>query len=67
MGETFTIKAVHDSDLKPVLKKLGYWDKLQKGELKCKTCGKTITFDNLAGMKKEKGEIVFYCHVICID
>jgi hypothetical protein len=55
------IKAVHDQDLEKFLNKLGLWEKLQQGLLKCEICGKTITFNNIQGIYKEKNKIKFVC------
>lgn len=64
---TITIKAVHDDDLKPVLKKLGLWEGVKQGTLKCLSCGKAITYDNIGGLKKVKGEVGLICdNLLCL-
>jgi len=59
-----TITAVHDTDLKKVLIKLGLYKRILKGEYKCFICGKPINLKNLGGIFKSKdGKI----HVVCND
>lgn len=55
------IKAVHDTDLKELIEKLNLQEKLQQGLLKCEICKKTITYDNLQGIYKDKSEMKFVC------
>lgn len=56
------IKAIHDSDLERVLKKLGLYEKLIKGELRCAVCGRSLTFENLGGLYRENGEVKLVCN-----
>ena len=44
------VKAIHDSDLERVLRRLGLYEKLARGELKCAICGRPLTLDNLGGL-----------------
>ena len=55
------IPAIYNDDIEPVFKKWGIWDKLKRGEFKCKICGEIITKDNFSALKKENGEIKFCC------
>lgn len=59
--ETITIPAIYEDDIKPVFKKLGLWNKLQNGEIKCAICKATITYENFSAMKKVKDEIQMIC------
>ena len=61
MEKEMVIPAIYEDDIKPVFKKMGLWDKLIKGEIKCAICGETITKDNFSAMKKVKGEIQMIC------
>lgn len=62
-----TIQAVYEGDLKSVLKKLKLWKELQKGELKCFACGKTMTYENVGGLKKVSGKVRLLCdNLLCI-
>lgn len=56
------IKAIHDSDLERILKKLGLYEKLVKGELRCAVCGRSLTFENLGGLYRENGEVKLVCN-----
>ena len=58
------IKAVHDVDLERVLRKLGLYEKLARGELRCAICGRPLTLETLGGLYKENGEIKLVCNRI---
>jgi hypothetical protein len=59
--EKITIPAIYEDDIDPVFKKMGIWDKLQKGEIKCAICEEIVTKDNFSAMKKIEGEIKLIC------
>ncbi len=58
------VKAIHDSDLEKVLKKLGLYEKLVRGELRCTICGRPLTLETLGGLYKENGEVKLVCNRI---
>ncbi len=58
------VKAIHDSDLERVLRKLGLYEKLVRGELRCAICGRVLTLENLGGLYKENGKIKLVCNRI---
>ena len=58
------IKAVHDVDLERVLRKLGLYEKLARGELRCAVCGRPLSLENLGGIYKENGEVKLVCNRI---
>ena len=58
------VKAIHDSDLEKVLKKLGLYERLVRGELKCAICGRPLTLENLGGLYRENGEVKLVCNRI---
>jgi len=58
------VKAIHDSDLEKVLKKLGIYEKLVNGKYRCHICGVALSLDNLGGLYKENGEIRLVCNKI---
>ena len=58
------IKAVHDVDLERVLKRLGLYEKLARGELRCAVCGRPLSLENLGGIYKEDGEVKLLCNRI---
>jgi len=49
-----TITAVHDTDLRKVLIKLGLYKRILKGEYKCFICGKPISLENLGAYSRVK-------------
>ena len=56
-----TVRAVHDEDLEKILEGLGILNKFKQGELKCKFCNNTITFNNLHSLFPQSGAIKFVC------
>ena len=60
--EKETLKAVHDDDLIVVLDNFGILHDFKAGNLKCKFCGKTITWSNLHSLFPESGAIKVVCN-----
>ncbi len=58
------VKAIHDSDLEKVLKKLGLYERLVRGELKCAICGRPLTLENLGGLYHDNDEVKLVCNRI---
>ena len=58
------IKAIHDEDLERVLRRLGLYEKLIRGELRCAICGRPLSPKNIGGLYKENGEIKLVCNRI---
>ena len=58
-----TIRAIHDTDLVKVLKKLGLYDGVVEGRYRCFVCGRRITLENIGGLFKSRdGKINFVCN-----
>ena len=55
------LNAVHDEDLKTLLKRLNLYDKVVEGKLKCKFTETVITVDNLHSIFPESGKIKMVC------
>jgi hypothetical protein len=55
------IQAVHDDDLKILLKSLGVFEQVQNGTEKCFYCGKTISMENLQCIFPYNNEVNFCC------
>lgn len=55
------ILAVHKQKLEEFLRKLGLWESLAKGELKCHICGVTISLDNIGFIIPSGQDILFCC------
>ncbi len=53
--------AILDKDLEKHLKKMGYYEKVQRGEVRCGVCGKTITLDDISLIIPHDGECLFVC------
>ncbi|MEB3786540.1 MAG: hypothetical protein GSR75_00330 [Desulfurococcales archaeon] len=58
------VKAIHDSDLERVLERLGLYERLIRGELRCAICGRPLTLENLGGLYRENGEVKLVCNRI---
>jgi len=57
-----TVRAIHDSDLLRVLKRLGLYEGVVEGRFRCFVCGRQINLENLGGLFKSRdGEIHFVC------
>ncbi|MEB3862234.1 MAG: hypothetical protein GSR84_08460 [Desulfurococcales archaeon] len=51
-------------DLERVLRRLGLYEKLARGELRCAVCGRSLSLENLGGIYKEDGEVKLVCNRI---
>lgn len=61
MRKNIGVKAVHDSDLEQLLKKLGIFDDLIAGKLNCIVCGRLVDLDNLGTIFPRDNEICVSC------
>ena len=65
MRRKIVLKAVHDTDLERVLRKIGVYSDVVEGRCRCFVCGKTISLENLGGFFKDvDGKIKFVCEDI---
>jgi len=55
------IKAVYDSELQSFLEKLGLWEDMKNGQLRCSFCNCVLTFANFGGIYKENGQLKPFC------
>jgi len=55
------LKAVFDTDIETLLKSINLWDEFEKGLLKCISCNKIITKDNLGCIIPFEGKIHLSC------
>ena len=62
--ENVTIKAVHDTDLKSLLKRLGMMEDMKNGKIKCSLCDCILKFDNFGGIYKENNQLKPFCQKI---
>lgn len=61
MRKSIGVKAVHDSDLEQLLKKLGIFDDITAGKLNCAVCGCPVDLDNLGTIFPRDNEICVSC------
>ncbi len=62
------IRAVLDSEIDELLKKLGLYHKLQSQSLFCKFCKGTIISENIYAIYPESGDVKIVCNNHdCID
>lgn len=56
-----TVNAVHDNQFESFLIKLGVFDDVMNGTRKCKFCGSPVSYDHIATVFAESGDIKFVC------
>ena len=60
-----TLKAVHDTDLIKVLKKLHIYELIIQSRCRCSICGRAINLENLGGLyKDDDGDVQVVCNDI---
>lgn len=64
MPRRYEISAVHEKDLKELLKSLNLLDQVKNGLVNCKFCDVRITLENLQCIYPKDNEIVFCCDKI---
>ena len=68
MREKVILPAVHDKDLIKLLEEFGLREKLERNQLKCKSCGRKLTFENLGGLIVKQDGILLLCNYMeCIE
>ncbi len=68
MTEKIKIPAVHDDDLKLILKKYHLFEKIEEGEITCVLCNDTILWDNIYGVFLEDNTPKLICSSVnCIE
>ena len=61
MKETVQLNAIHDKDLMPLLREHQLETPLAQGMLRCHSCDRSITWDNIGGIAFKEGRMVLYC------
>lgn len=62
------IKAALGKDLVNILKSIGEYDKLEREELRCSCCGKTLTIDDIQLIYPQRSEVKYICNSFhCIE
>ena len=57
------IPAVRDRDLRGILDRFGLSEKMDKGELTCEPCSRTLTWENLGALLVKGGELLLFCNL----
>lgn len=58
----------HEKELKLILEKLGFVEKMNEGKLRCAVCGTVITADNFGAIFKKGNEIQVICdNLKCLE
>ena len=61
MKQTIYLNAIHDKDLKPLLREHQLEAPLAQGMLRCYSCDRAMTWDNIGGVALREGRLVLYC------
>lgn len=56
-----TVSAVHDYKFEGFLKQLGVYEDVISGKCKCKFCLSPVSYDHIASVFAESGDIKFVC------
>jgi hypothetical protein len=56
------IPAIHTMDMVDILKELGIYDRISRGEIKCPICGSMITIDSAQCIYMEENEVKICCN-----
>ena len=59
--ERENIKGVYQDDIELLLNKLDLLEKIQKKQIKCPSCKKEISIENIGIISKDSGTIKIYC------
>jgi len=61
---SIVLRAVHDTDLKRVLRRLDILEAVEGGKLRCSVCNRPVNMDNLGGLYMDNGEVKVVCNNI---
>ena len=68
MFEQLDLPAVKDKELKEILDFFGISEKLNSGQLKCYSCSKILTWENIGALLPHKGSLLLCCDIFeCIE
>jgi hypothetical protein len=68
MRERIEVPAVNDRDLTEILDHHGLTEKLKAGSLKCESCSRAITWENLGALWARRGAVSLVCDLSeCIE
>lgn len=68
MTDKIDIPAMHDDDLKSILRQYNLLEKFEKGEIKCCFCDSSVNWDNIYGMTFKDNSLKLICDSIeCLE
>ena len=68
MPEKIDLPSVIDRDLISILQHYNLDEPLLNGEIECHSCSRVLTWENLGGIKVDKGLFVLFCDFPeCLD
>ena len=68
MYKKIEIPAIHDKDLRQILKKYGLEEKLDNNTLTCSLCGNIITWETISALKVSGDTLDIYCNDLdCLE
>jgi len=68
MREKVEVSAVKDRDVRNILDHFGLSEKMDKGELTCESCSRTLTWENLGSLLVKEGSLLLLCNLSeCIE
>ncbi len=62
MGKKIEIPAIHDKDLRRILKEFGFENSLDNNLLKCSRCGNVITWEMISALRVVGNTLDIYCN-----
>jgi len=60
-SDYFDLLVFHETEVEAMLRKLNLLEQVNKGEVRCVVCGKTITQENFGGVFKKQDRIFVVC------
>ena len=62
MSKKFDIPAIHDKDLRKILKEFGFENALDNNLLKCSKCRNLITWETISALRVVGDTLDIYCN-----
>jgi len=55
------VTAIHSDELEPILRRLGLYEVVVKGNARCYFCKELVTMDSIGGLMEIDGEVRLIC------
>lgn len=55
------IRALHAEEVEGFFKRIGFYDELMGGDIRCRRCERTITPENFRGVRRRGRYLRFFC------